>query len=96
MINEPFVIANNLPYGGEPAVFDPKRALADTIVFSSDDWWQSRAMAWVYGIVVGWDDDDPMEGETGREALDDLAAKFGWSDNVVTRLRELHRRFEAL
>jgi hypothetical protein len=36
-------------------------------------------MAWIYGIVCGWDDD----------MLPELADKFGWSDEAVARLKRL-------
>jgi hypothetical protein len=86
------VFANDIPYAGNQ--LDPLEALEDTLAFSADDWSASRAMAWVYGIVCGWDDDieTPEEGD----AMGELAGKFGWSADTVERLRELHRRFEAL
>jgi hypothetical protein len=68
---------------------DPLTALGDCLVFSVEDWGQSRAMAWVYGIVVGW-------GDRSNDAHDELAAKFGWSAETVERLRQLHATFEAI
>lgn len=74
------LFANDLPYSnGE---LDPLRALSDVLAFSVDDWGASRAMAWVYGIVCGWE-----------EALPEVAAKFGWNDFQQARLVELHRQF---
>lgn len=40
----------------------------DAIVFDSRDWVENKRDAWIYGIVVGWDDD----------SLNELAQKFRW------------------
>jgi hypothetical protein len=88
------MFANDIPF--TECDLDPLKALGDAIAFAVDDWGASRSMAWVYGIVLGWDDDDPMEGESGHEAMDQLAARFRWTPEQVERLRELHRRFQAL
>jgi hypothetical protein len=87
------IIANNLPY--TQTELDPREALRDVLAFSADDWGQTRAMAWVYGIILGWDPDpdDPEYGD--NDAMAELAAKFDWEPEQVDRLRELHRRFDA-
>ena len=87
------IFGNDIPFT-EPQI-DPHEALRDALAFSADDWSETRAMAWVYGIVLGWDadPDDPEDAEFG--AMEDLAAKFGWTPDQVERLRELHRRFNA-
>lgn len=64
---------------------DPLESLDTVIAFSVDDWGASRAMAWVYGIICGWE-----------EAMPEVAARFGWSDSAVARLQRLHERFDAL
>lgn len=81
------IYLNDQPYkNGEE---DPHKALEDTLAFAVDDWAASRAMAWVYGIVCGWDDeDDPDDG-----AMAELAATYDWDDATVSRLRRLHERF---
>lgn len=68
---------------------DPFNSLRNAIAFSSADWGAARDLAWVYGIVLGWDDND--ESEYG--AMDELAQRFGWSDETVARLRLLHAEF---
>lgn len=86
---ERVIIANDIPFGdGEE---DPRESLKSAIVFSVDDWGASRAMAWVYGIVVGWDDEDGND-----DAMAELAVKFRWDATAVARLRRLHEAFEAL
>lgn len=69
---------------------DPLRSLHNAIVFSSADWSEARDMAWVYGIAVGWDDEDDIP---GGGAMDELAGRFGWSAETVARLRRLHSEF---
>jgi hypothetical protein len=86
------IFANDLPYTGPQ--MDPIGALKNTIAFSADDWSVSRAMAWVYGIVLGWDNDDPDDPDEG--AMGEIAARFGWTLDQVARLRKLHVRFEEL
>jgi hypothetical protein len=86
-----YVIANDLPFSS--AETNPLEALHDSVAFSSMDWGEARDVAWIYGIVCGWDEDDDPE-EAG--AMRELATEFGWSDEQVARLRALHANFEAL
>jgi hypothetical protein len=79
-----FTVANDLPYQGQK--LEPLEALGDVLAFSADDWGETRAMAWVWGIVLGWDDDASAE----------LAAKFRWSAEQIARMQALHERFDAL
>jgi len=72
---------------------DPLAALHDALVFSSNDWGAARDFAFIYGIVVGWDGDDP---EDDDDAMSELANKWGWSADGVQRLRALHEAFDAL
>lgn len=67
---------------------DPFKALVDTMAFSSNDWGSARDFAWLYGIVCGWADEDD-------DSHSDIAAKFGWSNEQVARLRKLHEEFKA-
>lgn len=65
---------------------NPLKALDLTLAFSVDDWAATRAMAWVWGIVCGWDDD----------AMAELAQTFRWDEATTARLNRLHERFAAL
>lgn len=67
-------------------------SLRDAIAFSSADWGEYRDLAWIYGIVLGWDDEDDPDGETMRE----LAERFGWTAGGIARLRRLHAEFVRL
>jgi hypothetical protein len=61
-----------------------------TMTLSSQDWATAGDFAWLYGILVGWDD-DPEGGDVDQgDALGELAAKFGWTTDDVERLRRLH------
>lgn len=64
----------------------PLRSLGDAIAFDSGDWADmGRASAWIYGIVLGWD-----------ESMPDVAKKFGWDAAAQDRLVALHHQFAAL
>jgi len=78
------VFLNDQPYvDGEE---DPKESLSSTLAFSVDDWAATRAMAWVWGIIEGWDD----------EAMAEVAAGYRWDEATTQRLNRLHERFAAL
>ena len=75
---------NDRPYGNDQE--DPRESLRDTLAFSVDDWASTRAMAWVWGIIDGWDED----------AMADLAEQYGWDAATVARLNRLHTAFDRL
>ena len=52
-------------------------SLSRTVAFHARDWGQHRGDAWLYGVLVGWEDD----------ALPKLAQQHGWSEEYVERLR---------
>lgn len=64
----------------------PLQALQTTLSFAVDDWGDSRAQAWAWGIINGWDEESEQE----------FMERFGWSADSVERLRRLHERFETL
>jgi hypothetical protein len=70
---------------------DPIRALSDMLVFNSRDWGANKADAWLWGIILGWDDLDEDE-----SAMDELAERHGWDQNDIARLRRLHENFRRL
>lgn len=71
---------------------DPLKSIHDTIVFDSRDWSVNKKDAWLYGIIVGWENEDPIEelGETEDDALNEICSKHGF-DKI--RLKELRRNF---
>lgn len=78
------IFLNDFTYSADEE--DPHRSLEDALAFAADDWGDSRAKSWVYGIILGWDNDDGTPGE----AMDEQAQRHGWSDETVARLRRLH------
>jgi hypothetical protein len=62
---------------------NPHESLANCIAFSSKDWSLHKGDAWIYGIVIGWE-----------ESLASIARKHGWSDPTVDRLVRLRTRFQ--
>ena len=75
---------------------NPLTSLREALVFSSNDWGAARDFAWIYGIVVGWDGDPDDDPDEDGDAMSELAAKFGWSEAKVDRLRRLHEAFRRL
>ena len=61
------------------------QSLADTLVFSARDWGTGRDLAWLWGILQGWDDDDPE-----CDAMPEQVALQGWDQHEVARLRGFH------
>lgn len=79
---------------------DPMNALHDAIVFNSRDFATTKFEAWIYGIVVGWDDEDDDGDErdaTGEgSAMNSVAAKVGWTEQNVAHLRRLRAGWKRL
>lgn len=64
---------------------NPFESLRDLMVFSAKDWSLTPEEAWLYGIIVGWDD----------RALADLRERFkgsnkAWAEEDTERLKRLH------
>jgi hypothetical protein len=87
------ILTENARFGPETGAGIMRNRCAFTSRDMSADWPE----AFTYAIVTGWDTDpeDLMEGEEDG-AMDDVAAKFDWDDELVAFLRETHERFKAL
>ena len=64
------------------------------MVTSATDWGSHAGEAWLYGIFVGWECDQPCEEFWDRahrcdEGMQLMARRYGWSQERVARLREL-------
>ena len=70
-------------YKNEPA--DPKESLFNCVVFDSRDWSLEKTDAWIYGIIVGWDE----------ASLESLKNKFRWDDKTVQRLKSLNETWNT-
>lgn len=68
----------------------PFDSLHCAIVFSPMDWGIDKRSAWIYGIVVGWED----EGGNDAEIMVELARRFHWSIETIERLRRLRAAFK--
>ena len=66
-------------------------SLANVLAFSSRDWGQARDLAWLWGIVHGWDDEHDED-----SAMPEMARVHGWDEVEVARLRRLHAAYEAI
>ena len=54
--------------------------------FSPKDWGANKDDAWLYGIICGWDED----------SIDELRAKFGWTDRDIDALKFRRKQFLEL
>ncbi len=67
----------------------PLDSIAHSLAFSPGDHALHHRDAWIWGIVHGWDNDDPNE-----DAMSEVAETHGWSADEVARLRRLHAKFQ--
>ncbi|HOL96497.1 MAG TPA: hypothetical protein PLH79_19295, partial [bacterium] len=67
-----------------PLAEDPFASIRSTLATSSRDWSASSDLAWIYGIVFGWEYGD---------AMTEVAGKHGWSTEKVERLKRLHATY---
>jgi hypothetical protein len=76
----------------KPPVENPLTSIANTIAFDVRDWSDDKRLAWIYGIVLGWDSED----DDDNGAMAELQEKFKWFDLEVARLRRLRKKFKEL
>ncbi len=62
-------------------------SIHNAIVFGSKDWAVYSKDAWIYGIVVGWDEDDGSESEATRE----ICHRHKIKPEDLARMRSMHR-----
>lgn len=62
---------------------DPLHSLVTTLAYTSRDMSVQSDLAWVYGIVCGWDD----------ESLAEFRIRFKWTENSTDRLKRLHASY---
>lgn len=65
---------------------NPKDSLYYTIANDPRDWAKCKRDAWIYGIIVGWDE----------ESLQQIKEQHKWSQRDADRLSLLHEKFELL
>ena len=66
-----------------PNVFE---SLHNAIAFDVRDWAEDKRSAWIYGVLLGWDE----------ESMQELTERFGWDAETCSRLAELHRIVESI
>lgn len=66
-------------------IYEVIDSLHTTITTDSKDWSLNKRDAWIYGIIVGWDD-----------ALPEVAEKFGWGNEDINRLKKYHSQFQKI
>ena len=68
-----------------PLEHNPFDSLYKTIVYSSADYACGKDRVWIYGIVVGWDD----------ESIKELEKEYSswWDKEDTKRLKEMHKLF---
>lgn len=65
------------------------------MALSSQDWSVAEDFAWLYGILVGWDN-DPDGGDVDQaDTISELRRRFNWTDYDVDRLRALRAAVAA-
>lgn len=65
---------------------DAIKAVHMCIVRHPRDWGADSRDAWIWGVIVGWDD----------ESLVELAETHRWSSDDVARLRAMRAAIESL
>ena len=77
---------DKLPWQSRDEMAHPTNALqslVESYTLTSKDMGENKFDAWVYGIIVGWDD----------ESYDELASTHNWSAEQVTYNKMLHANF---
>jgi hypothetical protein len=85
------------PAGDRGDLSDALRSLANCIAGSAADFGKYHRDAWVYGIVLGWDREEDHQHDDicgGDAPMREMAARHGWDDAEVTRLRQYRRAFK--
>ena len=64
---------------------------------NSRDWGARWDDAWLYAILCGWDCEQTEHDETCTHgAMEEMAAKFGWDDDTVAKLRRYRATVRAV
>lgn len=77
-------------------ITNPLESLEVVLVFDSRDWAGNRRDAWIYGIICGWENDDPLEGETADGAINEICQKYGFEKDILKMLRKNYLKLKKL
>jgi hypothetical protein len=61
-------------------------SIYDAIVFSPHDWGGHPRLAWIYGIICGWND----------ECFEEFKNEYDWDDETIERLKNYHEEIKKL
>lgn len=67
-----------------PEPTNPLQELREVLTRTSRDISEDKLLSWIYGIIVGWDD----------EAYQELKELLNWTDSHIERLKILHSNYE--
>lgn len=62
---------------------NPMQSIYESYTRQSFDMAERKFDAWMYGVVVGWDD----------ESYDELKKKHNWSDSQIEYQKQMHQNF---
>ena len=79
-------------YSEEAPEQGPLESIQTTMSTDPRDWGMYKRDAWLFAIVLGWEDDDGTPGEALRE----VAAKHRWTEADLRDLMTLRTRFKSL
>ncbi len=68
-------------------ITNPLESLECTMATDPRDWGQNRRDAWLYGIVCGWENSNPMEGEHRDDAINEICNMHGFSKELLEKCR---------
>jgi len=71
----------------------PLYSLETSMAFDTRDWSQVKRDAWLYGIICGWENENPLVGEKEDDALIEICEKHGLDRK---RLKSLRNKFKKL
>lgn len=87
-MSEPIILSERSRFGHETGA----GILRNRCAFTSRDMGNDWPEAFTYAIVMGWDDPDVHE----EGAMQEMARRYDWDDELIAFLRDAHERFEAL
>lgn len=65
-------------------LLSPFEELEIAVAIDSGDWKKSRTKVLIYGVVLGWDNE---------ECFEEFKERFGWDDTTIERLKKLRGNY---
>lgn len=76
------------PDSKQPITMNALESIECAIAFDVRDWSEDRRSAWIYGIILGWDDGDEFD------ASKEICKKFSWDKDDIKRIKMFHKQWE--